>query len=97
MTRIIDSTIIYDGTPVVLNVNGGEQVKMQGIGVGTYTLRGRLSSDCSFDDIAAIKSSDFSKKTNITDSSVWCADVSGYSQITVNAEGFERIYVTIIG
>ena len=33
MTRIIDSTIIYDGTPVVLNVNGGEQVKMQGVGV----------------------------------------------------------------
>lgn len=97
MTRIIDSTIIYDGTPVVLNVNGGEQVKMQGIGIGTYTLRGRLSADCSFDDIAAIKSSDFSKKTNITDSSVWYADVSGYSQITVNAEGFEKIYVTIIG
>ena len=97
MTRIIDSTIIYDGTPVILNVNGGEQVKMQGVGAGTYTLRGRLSSECSFDDIAAIKSSDFSKKTNKTDSSVWCADVSGYSQITVNAEGFEKIYVTIIG
>ena len=97
MTRIIDSTIIYDGTPVILNVNGGEQVKMQGVGAGTYTLRGRLSSECSFDDIAAIKSSDFSKKTNITDSSVWCSDLSGYSQIIVNAEGFEKIYVTIIG
>ena len=53
-----------------------------------------------FKSIAEVSVKDiknFSKKTNITDSSVWCADVSGYSQITVNAEGFERIYVTIIG
>ena len=29
MTRIIDSTTIYDGTAKVLNVSGGEQVKIQ--------------------------------------------------------------------
>lgn len=97
MTRIIDSTTIYDGTPAILDVNGGEQVKIQGVGSGTYTLRGRLSADCSFDDIAAIKSSDFTKRTEISDDSVWCADVSGYSQITVTADGFEKIYITIIG
>lgn len=98
MTRIIDSTIIFDGSSAkILNVSGGEQVKIQGVGSGSYTLKGRLSSDCSFDAIAAIKASDFSKKTEIVDDSVWCADVSGYSQITVEADSFDKIYVTIVG
>lgn len=97
MAKILNSTIIYDGTARIIDVCGGEQVKIQGVGSGTYTLKGRLSSDNSFDAIAAIKSSDFSKRTQITDDSVYCADVSGYSQITVTATSFEKIYVTIIG
>lgn len=98
MTKIIDSTVIYDGTTAqVLNVANGEQAKIQGVGSGTYTLKGRLSSDCAFDAICAIKASDFSKKTTVTDDAVWCADVSGYTQITVEADSFDKIYITIIG
>ena len=98
MTRIINSTIIYDGTTAkIVDVSGGEQAKIQGVGSGTYTLRGRLSSECAFDDIATIKASDFSKKTEVSDDMVYCADVSGYSQITVDADSFDKIYVTIIG
>lgn len=97
MTRIIDSTTIYDGTAKVLNVSGGEQVKIQGVGSGTYTLKGRLSADCAFDGIACLKASDLAKKTEVTDDSVYCADVSGYAQITVEADSFDKIYVTIIG
>lgn len=98
MAKIIDSATIYDGTSAkVLNVFSGEQVKIQGVGSGSYTLKGRLTSDGTFDAIATIKASDFSKKTQVTDDSVYCADVSGYSQITVTASGFDSIYATIIG
>ena len=98
MTRIINSTVIFNGTnPTILYVNGGEQVKIQGVGIGTYTLKGRLSSDCAFDEVCAIKASDFSTAKEITDGSVYNADVAGYYQITVEAAGFEKIYVTIIG
>lgn len=97
MTRIIESTTIYDGTAKVLNVNGAEQCKIQGIGSGAYTLKGRLSSDMPFDAICAIKASDFAKKAEITDESVWTVDISGYSQITVEASGYNKIYVTLVG
>lgn len=98
MTRIINSVAIYDGDEShIVDVCNGEQVKMQAVGSGTYTLKGRLVSDCDFDTICAIKSSDFNKSSTISDNSVWCADVSGYSQITVEADGVDKVYVTIIG
>ena len=98
MTRIITNTEIYDGTsPVVLDVLGGEQVKVQSVGTGTYTLKGRLSSNAQFDTICAIKVSDFSKKSEITDTAVYSADVSGYSQITVTASGVDKVIAVIIG
>lgn len=98
MTRIINATTIYDGkTAKIVDVVGGEQAKVQAKGSGTFTLKGRLSPDYDFDDIAAIKASDFNKTTIISDNSVWCADISGYSQITVEADSVDEVYVTIIG
>lgn len=98
MTRIIDAVTIYDGkTAKIVDVVGGEQVKIQAKGSGTYTLKGRLNPAYDFDDIAAIKSSDFNKTTTISDNSVWCADVSGYSQITVEADSVDEVFATIIG
>lgn len=98
MTRIIDATTIYDGKESkIVDVFGGEQAKVQAKGVGTFTLKGRLNPSYDFDDIAAIKASDFNKTTAISDNSVWCADISGYSQITVEADGVDEVFVTIIG
>lgn len=98
MARIIDAEYIYeDGKAKVLNVMGGEQAKIQAVGSGTYTLKGRLSPDCEFDDIAAIKASDFIKSSTIEDESVWCADISGYAQVTVEAFDVDKVYITIIG
>lgn len=98
MTRIITNTEIYDGTSAkILDVINGEQVKIQGVGAGSYTLKGRLSSDSAFDTICCIKVSDFSKATSITNTAVYSADVSGYSQITVEASDFDKVVAVIIG
>ena len=98
MAKVIANKDIYDGKDAfVLDVVNGEQVKIQGVGSGSYTLKGRLSPDCAFDSVCAIKVSDFSKKTEITDDSIWSADVSGFAQITVEAESFDKIVAVIIG
>jgi hypothetical protein len=97
MTRIITSEMLYDAEPKVIDVVGGESVKMQAVGDGVFTLKGRLSNECEWDTICAIKASSFSKSSSIADTSVWFADVSGYSSITVENEGFTKIYATIIG
>lgn len=98
MTRNIYSKVIFEnGTAEVLETYGAEQIKIQGIGSGTYTIKGRLSSDCAWDTICAIKASDFSKGGTIIDTSVWMADVSGYSHVTVNASGYTKIYATVLG
>lgn len=98
MTRNIYSKVIFEnGTAEVLETYGAEQIKIQGIGSGTYTIKGRLSSDCEWDTVCAIKASDFSKGTVITDTNIWIADVSGYSHITVEASEFTKIYATTIG
>lgn len=98
MARIIYNDEIYDGsTAKVVNVIGAEQVKVQAIGTGTYSIKGRLNSDCPFDVICAIKASDFAKKSSITDSSVYNADVSGYAQITVEASGVDKVIAVLVG
>lgn len=98
MTRIIDSDMIFDGTEAkILSVNGGESVKIQGVGDGVYTLKGRLSNECEWDTICMVKASSFSKSSAVADTSVWFADVSGYTAITVENEGFTKIYATILG
>ena len=97
MTRISSDYVYENGKAKVVDVIRGEQAKIQAIGSGTYSLKGRLSADCDFDDIALIKASDFVKSSTISDNSVWVADISGYSQITVEADGVDKIYMTIIG
>ena len=94
----MNSFVIFDGTESkVIEINQDEQIKIQGVGSGTYTIKGRLSSDCEWDTVCAIKASDFSKGTAISDTNIWIADVSGYSHITVEASGFTKIYATTIG
>lgn len=98
MTRNIYSKVIFEnGTAEVLETYGAEQIKIQGIGSGTYTIKGRLSADCAWDTICAIKASDFSKGSAVNDTSVWIADVSGYSHVTVSASGYTKIYATVLG
>lgn len=98
MTRILWNDEIYDGTTAqVVDVVGAEQCKIQGVGSGSYTLKGRLSTTASFDTICTIKVSDFSKKSEITDTAVYSADVSGYSQVTVEASGLDSITAVLIG
>lgn len=98
MTRNIYSKVIFEnGTAEVLETYGAEQIKIQGIGSGSYAIKGRLSSDCEWDTICAIKASDFSKGATIVDNAIWIADVSGYSHITVEASGYTKIYATILG
>lgn len=94
----MNSFVIFDGTESkVIEINQDEQIKIQGVGSGTFTIKGRLSSDCEWDTICAIKASDFSKGATIVDNAIWMADVSGYSHITVEASGYTKIYVTTIG
>lgn len=97
-SRRISNVDIYDGTEAkIIDVINAEQVKTQAVGVGTYTIMGRLDANCPFDTICAIKASDFAKKSSITDTSVYNADVSGYAQITVEASGVDKIVAVLIG
>lgn len=98
MTRNIYSKVIFEnGTAEVLETYGAEQIKIQGIGSGSYALKGRLSADCAWDSICVIKASDLSQNTTVSDTSVWVADISGYAHITVEASGFTKIYATVLG
>lgn len=98
MTRILWNDEIYDGTTAkVVDVVGAEQIKVQAVGTGTYTVKGRLNSNAQFDTICAIKVSDFSTKSTISDTAIYTGDVSGYSQVTVDASGFDSITAALIG
>ena len=94
----INSLVIYDGIKTeVLNISDDETIKFQAIGSGTYSIKGKIANDCAWDDICAIKASDFETSLNINDNAVWIADVTGYSQITVEASGFDKIYCVTVG
>lgn len=94
----INSLVVFDGKEAkTIEISEGELVKVQGVGSGTCTIKGKLFEDCEWDNICAIKTSDFSKGTTISDTGVWVADISGYSYITVEASGYTKVYMTILG
>lgn len=93
----LSSVAIYDGgESKIISVSSGEQVKLQAIGSGSATLRGRLNSECNWDSIALLKGNDFSKSDSINSTEVYMADCSGYTEITIEASGFVKIYATIL-
>lgn len=96
-TSIYSNTIYKNNKANVIETYGADQIKIQGIGSGTYTIKGRLSKNCEWDTVCAIKASDYSKGSIITDASIWIADIAGYSHVTVDASGFTEIYATILG
>lgn len=97
MTRINSDFIYADSEAKIFEVMRGEQVKLQAQGSGTYTLKGRLSADCDWDEICTLKASSLSTTRDMSDTAVYTADVTGYSHITVDVTGFDKVYATIIG
>lgn len=98
MTRTINAQPIWEGNRAkVIEIFGAETVKMQGVGSGTYSVKGRLSSDAEYDLISLVKASDFSVVPEVTDSGIYIGDVTGYRDITVEASGFDKIYCVTVG
>lgn len=97
MTRIIADYIYEDDKAKILSISRGEQIKLQGIGAGTYKLKGRLTVDCDFDDVCTVKANSLATVKEVSDTAVYIADISGYSQITVEAMGFDKIFATVVG
>lgn len=97
MTRISADYIFENDEAKILSISKGEQIKLQGIGSGTYKLKGRLSTDCAFDEICVVKATTLATTREVSDTSVYIADISGYAQITVEALGFDKIFATVVG
>lgn len=97
MTRISSDYIYADSEAKILDVIRGEQVKLQAQGSGTYTLKGRLSAECDWDEICTLKASSLSTTRDMSDTAVYTADITGYSHITVAVNGFDKVYATVIG
>lgn len=98
MARIIHNGIIYDGTTAKeIVVYDSEQIKIQAKGTGSFVLKGKIAGSYSYDTIRLIKASDFSTRSTVTDTAVYVGDVSGYTNVTVEASGFDEIYCILIG
>lgn len=97
MYRMNHLVIFENDEAKIVDVINAEQIKVQAVGTGIYTVKGRLASDCEWDTICCIRARDFEKSSDISDTAVWIGDVSGYSAISVEATNFDKIYATLIG
>ena len=98
MIKIIWRGWLFDGkkSPYIA-VENGTANKLQGTGNRTATLKGILSDNTSPVNIGLIRCNDLAKRKKLLTDDVYYADISGYKYITLQNEGFSKVYGVIFG
>lgn len=90
---------LFDGkkSPYI-SVENGTTIKLQGTGVNeTATLKGVLSDDSMPVTIGLIRCKDLAKRKQLVTDDVYFADISGFKYITLQNQGFSKVYGVIYG
>lgn len=96
MITVFKTGRLFNGNePSEWLVAAGREIKLQCIGSGTATLKGRVSEEAEWATIGLIKLSNFTIASSISDTEVYTADVSALHSVTVEASGFEAVEAVV--
>lgn len=83
---------IWDGTTSkVMCVTQSKTLLLQAKGTGTYTVMAQIVPETDFAPIMVIGLHDLKTKSEVTDTNIYTADLTGIYAITVTATGFDSI------
>ena len=96
MQRVKNGNIYENGQPIEINFILGENLTIQGVGIGTYEVYGRMRNG-EYKKLSLVDNTTYDIATTGKDGNIYKADIAGLSYITVqNVTGnFESIYYDI--
>lgn len=97
ITTYKDGFIYSGGESEEWKVGMSREVKIQGVGSGTYTLLGKMTAEADFAPLQLISTADFSLSSSASDTNIYAADVAGLHSIKVVASGFDRVFACAYG
>ena len=96
MQRVKNGNIYENGQPIEINFIVGENLTIQGVGIGTYEVYGRMRNG-TYKKLSLVDNTTYDVTSVATDGNIYRADIAGLSYVTVqNVTGnFESIYYDI--